>query len=344
MSKNVITKIFFSVLVLVLMISNVSAATLPVTVSSVKIDDQVLASGSTTRLNIERDQEFEVRLVLQSTETLSNVEVQVFVSGYEHNDVERVFDSTSLFDMAANVSYTKRLTLRLPSDATADNYKLRLAISDRNNDAIVQNYDLRVDAPRHLLRVDDVNVFAGGNSQQIVSGDPLLVNVRVKNLGERNEEDVKVRISVPELVLTGTRYIDSIRADKSEETGNIYFKLPACTTSGTYPVTVDVSYDDHKRTVSDNSQSITVLRNEACDKKEEKRIVVVEVQTPPTQPIPPAVAPQTDNSAENTGSNTIAKVRSILEIFLVVLFAVFIVVGIVVFFSRLMRNQDDDED
>jgi hypothetical protein len=341
MSKNIITKIFVSILVFVILASSVSAA-LPIDPNSiaVKIDDQTVTSGSTTRLNIEREQAFEVQVVLASTDVVSNVEIQAFVSGYEHNDVERVFASTPLFDMAANVSYTKRLTLRLPSDASADNYKLRLVISDRNNDAIVKNYDLRLDAPRHLLRVDDVNVFSGGNSNQVTSGDPLLVNVRVKNLGERNEEDIKVKVSVPELGLVGTKYIDTIRTDKSEETGSIYMKLPKCAEPGVYPVAVDVSYNNHKSTLSDKSQAITVLKNTACDKPAEK-IVVVEVQQPPQTPAPAVT--QVQESTDNS-ENTIAKVRSILEIFLVVLFAIFIVIGIVVFFSRLLRNPDEDED
>ncbi len=332
--KNVITKILMSILVFVLITSSVSA--LPVTVSSVKIDDQVLTPGSTTRLNIERDQEFEFRLVFMSTEALSNVEVQAFISGYEHNDVERVFDSTPLFDIAANVSYTKRMTLRLPSDANADNYKLRLVVSDRNNDALVQNYDLRVDAPRHLLRVDDVTLFSGGNENQVVSGDPLLVNVRVKNLGDRNEEAVKVIASVPQLGLIGTKYIDSIRSDKSEETGSIYFRLPKCVDEGVYPVLIDVSYNDGTKTVSDKTHSVTVLKSDSCDKKEEKKVVVVEVQTPPQQP-------QQETAPVPPANNSLAKIRSALEIFLVVLFAVFIVIGIIVFFSRLMHNDEDDE-
>lgn len=338
--SNTITKILMSILVFVLMTSSVSAA-LPLTVSSVKIDDQVLTVGSTARLNIERDQEFEVRLVMQSTEQLANVEVQASVSGYEYNDVSRIFDSTQLFDMAANVSYTKRLTLRLPSDADADNYKLRIVVSDRNNDALVQNFDLRVDAPRHLIRVDDVSLFSGGAEGQVVSGEPLLVNVRVKNMGERNEEDVKVRTAIPQLGLVGTKYIDTVRADKSEETGNIYFRLPQCAAPGVYPVVVEASYDNSKRTVSDTSRSVTVLKNEACDKKqEEKRVVVVEVQTPPQQQqTQPVAQPATE---QNTGSS-LSKVRSALEIFLVVLFAIFIVVGIIVFFSRLMHNDEDDE-
>lgn len=337
MSKNVITQILMSILVFVLMTSAVSAA-LPINANSiaVKIDDQTVTTGSTTRLNIERDQAFEVQTVLMATADLTNVEVQAFVSGYEHNDVSRVFAATSVFDMQANVSYTKRLSLKLPSDANADNYKLRLVVSDRNNDPIVLNYDLALDAPRHLLKVDDVNLFSGGNGNQIVSGDPLLVNVRVKNLGDRNEEDVKVKVSVPELGVIGTKYIDSIRTDKSEETGSIYMKLQKCAEPGVYPVAVDVSYNNYKTTVSDHSQTITVLKNSACDKAEEKKVVVVEVQQPQT---PAQTAPVQDTDSEST----ISKVRSVLEIFLVVLFAIFIVIGIVVFFTRLMSNPEDEE-
>lgn len=338
MNKNIITKTLFSILVLVLMISTVSAVPANI-VGSVKIDDQVLTSGSTVRLNVERDQEFEVRLALLSADALTNVEVSAFVSGYEHNDVERVFDATPVFDMAANVTYTKRLMLKLPSDANTDSYKLRIVVSDRNSDSVVQNYDLRLDAPRHLLRIDDVNVFSGGNQNQVVSGDPVLVNARIKNLGDRAEEDIKVKVSIPQLGLSGTKYIDNIRTDKSEETGNMYMKLPKCVEPGNYQLNVEAFYNNYKKTATDNTQSLTVLKNEACDKKEEDRkVVVVEIQQPPK-----VTETTTSMDNNNESESTISKVRSVLEIFLVVLFAIFIVIGIVVFFSRLMKNPDDEE-
>ncbi|MBI4142153.1 hypothetical protein HY484_04460 [Candidatus Woesearchaeota archaeon] len=334
MNKKMITSML---LVLLAMVGVVSAAPLPVAVNSVEVDDQLVTLGSTNRLSIERDQPFEVKVVLTATEALSNVEVEAFVSGYEYNDVERVFDATPVFDVQPNTTYTKRLTIVLPADADADNYKLRVVIADRDHDAIIQNYELRLDAQRHLLRVDDVNLFSAGHGNQVVSGDPLLANVRVKNLGDRTEDDVKVRVSLPALGVSGTRYIDSIRSDKSEETGNLYLKLPKCVDAGDYGVTVEVTYDNGKRLVNDRSQTVSVLKNDACDKKEEPQKVIVEViqQTPPAQP------PQ--QTVDNSGDSSLSKIRSALEIFLVVLFAIFIVIGIVVFFSRLMRNPEDDE-
>jgi len=336
MSMNSFMKMLFTAFLFVVMTSAVNAAVIPVTVNSVEVDDQLVSLGSTNRLNIEREQEFEVKIILTANQDVSNVEIQAFVSGYEYNDVERVSDATSLFDMSANTTYTKRLMLRLPADAEADNYKLRLVIADRNNDALIQNYDLRLDAPRHLLRIDDVNLFSAGHGNQVVAGDPLLANVRVKNIGERSEDDVKVRVSIPELGVTGTKYIDNVRSDKSEETGNIYLKLPNCAEPGTYTVSVDVAYDNNKRSLSDHNSMVSVLKNDACDKKDEPKTVVVEViKQPPVQP------PAQNVDADSTSS--LSKIRSALEIFLVVLFAVFIVIGIVVFFSRLMRNPDDDE-
>ena len=334
-----ISKWLISAFLLLVMVSAVNAAPLPVTVNSVEIDDQVMTLGSTNRLDIERDHPFEVKVVTTATAALSNVEIEAFVSGYEYNDVERVLDATPLFDMNANTTYTKRLSLVLPADAQADNYKLRLVIADRNNDAIIQNYELHLGAQRHLLRVDDVNLFSAGHGNQVVSGDPLLANVRVKNLGDRTEDDVKVRVSLPELGVMGTKYIDSIRSDKSEETGNLYLKLPKCAEPGDYPVAVEVSYDNGKRVVSDRSQTVAVVKNDACDKQnDEPRTIVVEVvPTPPQQQAPPM-----SDSAE-TADNSLGRIRSALEIFLVVLFAVFIVIGIVVFFSRLMHNPEDDE-
>ncbi|MDO8660729.1 MAG: hypothetical protein Q7K43_02470, partial [Candidatus Woesearchaeota archaeon] len=138
--------------IFLLMLAGVAHAQLGVTLEEVEIDDvQVLPAPGQNLLSIDRGQDVEVRVRLSSTRNLDDVEVHAFISGYEYGDVEPVFDTTPTFDMDANVSYVKKLNLRLNRLVEEDAYKLRILVTDRFNDELIENFDLKLDVPRHQV-------------------------------------------------------------------------------------------------------------------------------------------------------------------------------------------------
>ncbi|MEK6822517.1 MAG: hypothetical protein AABY13_01705 [Nanoarchaeota archaeon] len=252
-------------IVALLLVSVLGAAlvqAIPATIDEVQLDDTTVSPNAINRLNIERNEEFEVEVRLTAQQDISDVEVEAFVSGYEYNDYQdtRISDVTPLFDMESNVTYVKRLTLQLPGDADRDDYKVRIIVSDRNGQELIQNYNLKIDASRHNIVIDDVIL---NPSSEVRSGSALLATVRVENFGQDDEEDVKVTASIPALGISASDYIDEIKDDDQKDSEELYMRIPRCAKAGTYDLSVDVEYN-RGHDVEHKVWPIKVVEDDTC--------------------------------------------------------------------------------
>ncbi len=251
-----------SILMLFLIgVLSIGAQALPIVVDEVRVEGTDLApSPQVNWLDLERDQEIEVRVELHGLADVNNVEVMAFVSGYEYNDYEPMSDTTHVFDVEGNVTYVKTLNLKLPSRVEEDNYLLRIIISDRAGEELIENYQLKLDVPRHALEIRDV-IFSPEDYVQ--AGRALLTTVRVKNIGDKIEDGVKVTVRIPALGVSASDYIDEIEAGDSTTSEELYMRIPPCSEPGDYTVNVDVEYDEGFEEIS-TTETITVEEGDAC--------------------------------------------------------------------------------
>ncbi len=246
----------------ILVMSGIACATTYV-IEKVELDDDELSTSSTNFVRaIERGEEFKVKVHLHSISDVENVQVETELRGYDHND--RVEDITDVFDMKANVTYVKKLTLKFAERLDEDRYKLRVQVQDRDSETFDESYELEVEAARHLLRIKDV-VFSPENT--IRAGRALLTTVRIANDGSEDEEGVKIKVSIPALGISASDYIDEIEAegkDDDEKTSEeLYMRIPECAEAGDYKVRVELIYDDGDEKVTKESM-ITVTEGEFC--------------------------------------------------------------------------------
>lgn len=301
----------FGLVLLCAMLTVGSVAAIPVSISRVEIDDHKIDPNQINRLDIVRGDKVDFEVTLEASQDVDDVEVEVFVSGFEHNEDMRLADSIGPFDLDAGVTYRKTLDITFPDQVDEDDYKVRVIVTDRNGQELIQNYNVKIDVERHELKIVDV-LFTP--SRHVQAGQALLSIVRIENFGEKDEENVKVTAAVPELSISATDYIDEIEADEEEETEELYLKLPKCAEPGTYNMVVQVSYNDGFSKTGAEGQ-IEVLENPACVKED------VEVKTEPPQQV--AATPKTSN------------IRTALEIILLVLVALLVLIGLVIGFTRM---------
>jgi len=159
-----------------------------------------------------------------------------------------IADTTDTFNVEPGVVYTKKLSLILPDIMEQDDYKLRILVADRYSALSVYNYNLQIDAEKHYLKIEDVS-FTPGTS--IEAGKNLFTTVRLENLGDRDEDSIKVQIEVPELGLKAVDYIDELEADDSISSEELYMRIPDCAEAGLYKAYVTVLYDDGFEKVED---------------------------------------------------------------------------------------------
>ncbi|MEM2916079.1 MAG: hypothetical protein QXT19_01855 [Candidatus Woesearchaeota archaeon] len=239
-----------------------TALALPLTVDKVEVDDVELQPNAVNRFDVLRGDKIEVEVVFTPSEDIDDMQIYAFFSGDEHNDVLPAYDVTSTFDADAGVTYRKKLSIDIHEFFEEDDYKLRLIFSDRNGDELIQNYNIKIDVPRHGMMIRDI-IF--NPDSYVKAGSALLGVVRVRNVGEKDEEDVKVTVSIPQLGVSASDYIDEIEnGDEEEETEELYLRIPRCAKPGVYDVNVEVAYNDGFRKERATKQ-IEVLGDETCE-------------------------------------------------------------------------------
>ena len=153
-----------------------AVSAIPVNVTRVEIDNQQILPDQSNRLDVLRDNKVDFEVTLESSDDMKDVELQVFVSGFEHNSEVSLSDRVGPFDMDANVTYRKNLHITFPDLVQEDNYKVRVVVTDRDGKEVVQNYNVKMDMERHVLKIVDA-LFTP--SRHVQAGQALLSVVRV---------------------------------------------------------------------------------------------------------------------------------------------------------------------
>lgn len=316
-------KILSVLSILLIALLSATSMAIPVGIEQIKIDGTNVQDNGQVRLDVQRGQEIEIELTLVPTENVEDIEIRAFISGYEYNGVEEIADSIGPISMDKDVKYKKTLKVTLPEDVEESDYKLRLLFTNRNGeDIIAKNYQIKVDVPRHQIKIADV-LF--NPSKTIKAGSALLAQVRLENMGEKIEEDVIVKIMIPELGVSATDYVDEIKSGKQEETEELYLRIPESAAAGMYQAQVYVGYNNnHDKVLA--TGTINVEAKEAAPAAQETTVVVQE----------PVVEPATTETATSWKS----AVRTGLEIVLLVLVALLVVIGLIIGFTRLGKSAE----
>ncbi len=257
-------KLLIPFLIILTFVASIASVHAQLVVEGVKVDQIALNPSPTlTVLSLERGQEIEVEIRMSSLVARSNVEVQAFISGYEYNNANGIFDRSQVFDMQPNTTYVKRLNVKLPTDTEVDSYKLRVLVSDRFNSEVSLDYNLRIDAKRHSIAFKEILL---NPQNSIMAGRALLATVRLENYGQRSEKDVRVQTSIPELGVSAVDYINEIKYEDQEQTEELYLKIPACANHGTYNVITKVTYENGRTTIT-KSVPIQILSDDTCDEQ-----------------------------------------------------------------------------
>ncbi|MEM4397291.1 MAG: hypothetical protein QW757_01545 [Candidatus Woesearchaeota archaeon] len=245
--------------------NNANSQSLNIEECIVRINDRVVKSDMTTLKAFERGQNLDIKIEFVSLQNADDVQIMAFITGYHRGSKfrDQIFDMTSTFDVKANVSYEKRLTVRLPDDfkvESGDELKLRVLISDKYSHSYVREYNLKVEAPEHNLVIQDIVL----DPSEVQAGRGLFANVRIKNMGEQTEESIKIVVSIPELNVKATEYIDELDANEATSSEDMFLRIPTCAPAGTYTLKAYVEYSDGDEETQKQT-TIRILPDNACE-------------------------------------------------------------------------------
>ena len=231
-------------------------------------------------LDVDRgdDLNIKIRLSQNGSTKLNDVQVEAVLRGIDSR--QTVDDVTDTFDMKPNVSYTKRLTLPLIDKIDQDGYKLRIRISDRDNPTLEQTYELDIGTKRHDVEIRDVVLSP---DTEVKAGRALLVTVRIRNRGDKDEDGVKVVVSIPGLGISAADFIDELEKEDDDDdqatTEEMFLRIPDNAETGEYTLRVEVFFDDGDKKNSKETTIFVLGQDKAVakPKADEKTIITVAV-------------------------------------------------------------------
>ncbi len=240
-----IKKLFGVLLVFLMGILMSSMAFATITVESVKINgDDVRESGNTSlSFDVDRGDELTVKVRVSSDIDLKDAQIEAVLRGIDSKD--SVDDISDTFDLKTNISHSETLILPLIQKIKQDKYKLRIRISDRDSVALEKTFELNIGTKRHSVEARDVVLSP---DKEVKAGRALLATVRVRNRGERQEDGVKVVVSIPDLGVSAADFIDELEKegdnDDQATTEEMFLRIPEDAETGEYDVVVDVYFDE----------------------------------------------------------------------------------------------------
>jgi len=206
----------------------------------------VLVPGAS--LSTERGQDLTIRIQFVAETNDDRVKVKAWVGGFEFGDVS---DITEIFTIKKGATYVKILNLEIPEDIELDDedFTLHIEVFGTNDVSREETFSLALQKVRHHLNIIDVLFFPGNT---VEAGRVLTTSVRVENLGEQKEEDILVKVSIPELGIKTSSFIDELASakevdDDDEETSNsspdLVLFIPKDALSGEYVVEIQVEFN-----------------------------------------------------------------------------------------------------
>ena len=206
-----------------------------------------------------------VKFTVEAGDDLENIKVKATLEGKDDD----VTVTTSAFDVEGTKTYTKTLTLEVPSDfeEEAINGTMDLILEIEGDEvATIELYAQRTSYEASIrTNVEDT----------VEAGETLSADVVVKNTGYNDLEDMYVTVSIAELDVSKKIYIGDLynvfNEDEDEDDYNsirttLNLELPADAKAGVYTLKVEAKNDDVTNTETqeitvENSVSSLVLRS-----------------------------------------------------------------------------------
>ena len=272
MKKNMIMVLV--ALATMVLASAFASAAVPVQILDVKVNDVHLDTASTNSLDVNRGEDMEVKVLINSSAEFKDATFRVSIDGYKYGKYERdLVEDTQQIDFRANTTRMYTFHLTAPVKISTEDYDMHIDIAGKTGSSLEQLYPINF-GPLSESDAIVIKDFSVSPSSVVEAGRPLSFKVQVKNYGDETLDDVKVKVSIPSLGIADDEYLDSISADESETFEELLLRIPRCADPGTYTVQAVVDFGEYESTVQ--TMTVTVLEGGVC-----------EIATP-TQPQQPA--------------------------------------------------------
>lgn len=257
------SKTFVALFLFIALTAYVSAVNLEVT--SLEINNRnvyEVMGDHTNNYKYERGEKLDIDVCVKALDDVQDAQIEADIYGYRYSarEQDKVSDTTDTFDLDINDNDCFTLNLEVPDKIDQDYYKLRIRVSDRDGISYEKDYQLNIQGADRsaAVQIKDFSL----DPEEIIAGRAFTAMVKVKNIGDYDLTDLKVTISVPDLNIKTSEYMDKLDADESKTFEELLLRIPECTKKGTYDVEILVEFDEYEET--DTMTEISVVPGDMC--------------------------------------------------------------------------------
>ncbi len=242
---------------------------LDLSIENVEIENKILTENENNFVMIRSKQkELDLRVSLISIENVKNARIDAVLS-FENGDV--VADTTQTFDLTEEERIVKTLELPLIDKFEQGNFELKLMVTDSEGDSQEKLYELKISQKKFPLFPVIINSFSLSPMVEVQAGKYLITRLNLKNIGVVPIQDVNAKVTIQELGISATDFIDEIDSGESKLTKEMFLKIPDGTEMGAYTVKSEVILLNRDDTDS-KSVKINVIGREQVQHKAEEDV------------------------------------------------------------------------
>ena len=210
---------------------------LDVSIDSIELENKVLAENENNFVLIDKfKKKFNLKVRLTSLENVKDAHVDA-VLAFENGVV--VADATSTFDIVKDQNLIKDLDLPTISRFEQNNFKLKVRVVDAEGNIEEKLYSLIISNNKFPFIISSI---ALSPENSVEAGKNLIARLSFKNSGVVPLEGVTAKISIPELGVSSTKFIDQIRNSRLPEvTEDFILKILDNVQTGTYTVRSEIA-------------------------------------------------------------------------------------------------------
>ncbi|MBI2652727.1 hypothetical protein HYX00_04650 [Candidatus Woesearchaeota archaeon] len=218
-------------------ISGAGGRALDISIDSVEVGSKTLAENENNFVIIGEDKkELSLRVRLTSLEDVENAHIDAVLT-FENGDV--VADATTTFNIGKDQNAVKNLELPLIGKFEQNSFKLKVRVADAEGDSEEKLYGLKLSQKKFPFVISSISLSPEDNIQ---AGKNLVAKLSFKNSGVVPLEGINAKVSIPELGVSSTRFIDQIKNSKlTEVREDFILRVLDDVQTGTYTVRSEIA-------------------------------------------------------------------------------------------------------
>ena len=179
---------------------------LDISLDSVELEDKTLAENENNFIIIKENiNKLRTKVRLTSLENVKNAHVDAVLTFGNGNVVA---DSTTTFDANNGARLTKELELPIISPFEQNNFRLKIKIVDADGNVEEKQYGLTLSQKKFPFVISSIVLSPEDN---VEAGKDIIATLRFKNSGIIPLEGISAKVSIPELGISSTKFVDQIK-------------------------------------------------------------------------------------------------------------------------------------